>query len=149
MEIHPQTETIFRVFNEIGIIHQLVRSAVESALPGKMRSSHFGVLNHFLSRPDEISPGHLAKAFQVTNAAMTNTLGKMQTWGFVDIRKDPDDSRAKLVSLTDAGRGAHVEAAASIYPVMRQMLDQVDLHVLLALEPGLKHVRETLDAARD
>jgi len=149
MEPHPQTEAIFDVFTEIGIINQLVRSAIESALPGKLRNSHFGVMTHFSRRPQEISPGHLAKAFQVTNAAMTNTLGKMLNWGYVDIRKDPKDSRAKLVKMTEAGRQAHLEAAVAIYPVMRQMLDRVDLPVLLALEPGLKHIRETLDAARD
>jgi len=149
METHPQADQIFQVFTEIGIIHQLMRSAVERALPGKMRYAHFGVLTHFSHRPQEISPGKLAKAFQVTNAAMTNTLGKMQKWGFVTIRPDPKDARAKLVAMTQSGQHAHMEAASAIYPVMRTMLDKIDLDTLLALKPGLQHIRETMDAARD
>lgn len=149
METPQQAEIIFRAFTEIGIINQLVRSAVESVLPGKMRMSHFGVLNHFVRRAEEQSPSHLARAFQVTNAAMTNTLGKMQKWELITIRKDPKDARAKLVSMTNTGKKVHQQATIAISLVMQQMLADLDLETLLRLEPDLKNIREKLDAARD
>ncbi|MCF6293481.1 MAG: hypothetical protein L3J04_08820, partial [Robiginitomaculum sp.] len=53
---------VFQVFTEIAIINQLVKTAVESSLPGKLRMSHFGVMSHFIRRPEEQSPSHLASA---------------------------------------------------------------------------------------
>jgi len=111
--------------------------------------SHFGVMSHFIRRPEEQSPGHLASAFQVTNAAMTNTLGKMQRWGYVDIRKNPNDSRAKLVSLSEKGSKAYQEAFATIIPVMQEKLEGVDIQAVLALEPDLRDLRIKLDANRN
>ncbi|MBL1431201.1 MAG: MarR family transcriptional regulator [Robiginitomaculum sp.] len=140
---------VFQVFTEIAIINQLVKTAVESSLPGKLRMSHFGVMSHFIRRPHEQSPGHLASSFQVTNAAMTNTLGKMQRWGYVDIRKNPNDSRAKLVSLSEKGSKAYQEAFETIIPIMQQMLKDVDAETILALEPGLRDLRIKLDASRN
>ncbi|PHR55283.1 MAG: MarR family transcriptional regulator [Robiginitomaculum sp.] len=149
MEKPDETGTVFRVFTEIGIISQLVKTATESALPGKMRMSHFGVLTHFLNRPEEQSPSHLANAFQVTNAAMTNTLGKMQNWGHLTIRGDPKDRRAKLVSMTAKGQSAHAEAVQKIVPLFREMLADVDIMALASIEPVLADLRKLLDAARD
>ncbi len=144
-----ETATVFRVFNEIGIISQLVKTATESTLPRKMRMSHFSVLNHFLGRPEEQSPSHLANAFQVTNAAMTNTLGKMQNWGYLTIRADPKDRRAKLVAMTAKGQAAHAEAVQQIVPAFREMLADVDISALVGIEPVLADLRKILDAARD
>ncbi|MBL4616633.1 MAG: MarR family transcriptional regulator [Robiginitomaculum sp.] len=111
--------------------------------------SHFGVMSHFIRRSDEQSPSHLASAFQVTNAAMTNTLGKMQNWGYVNIRRNPKDSRAKLVSLSEKGIEAYKIAFEAIIPVMQEKLEGVDIQTVLALEPGLRDLRIKLDASRD
>jgi len=149
MDKTTQIEAGFQIFTEIGIINQLAKTVVESALPGKLRWSHFSVMNHFLRRSQEQSPGHLAAAFQVTNAAMTNTLAKMQQWGYVSIRNNPKDNRAKLVKLTDAGREAHQHAVIAIAPTMQKMLAEIGMDVILALEPNLRELREKMDAARD
>lgn len=149
MTTTTQEYDVFQVFTEIGIINQLVKSTVESALPGKLRMSHFGVMSHFTRRPDEQSPSHLASAFQVTNAAMTNTLGKMQAWGYVNIRPNPNDSRAKLVSLSEKGIEAYKIAFEAMIPVMQEKLEGVDMQAVLELEPGLRDLRIKLDAARD
>ncbi|MCF6294017.1 MAG: hypothetical protein L3J04_11555, partial [Robiginitomaculum sp.] len=82
-------------------------------------------------------------------AAMTNTLGKMQRWGYVDIRKNPNDSRAKLVNLSEKGIEAYQTAFEAMIPVMQQMLKDVDTESIIALEPGLRDLRIKLDASRD
>ena len=144
-----QVETGFQIFTEIGIIHQLAKTAVEGSMPDKLRWSHFVVLSHFIRRPQEQSPSHLAAAFQVTNAAMTNTLNKMQKWGYITIRPNPKDSRAKLVCLTDAGKNAHQQTLAAISPLVQNMLADIPAHTLVVLKTTLAELRQQMDAARD
>ena len=66
----PQDPPIFTLFNEIGIIEQLARQRLESVLPEGLKISHFSVLNHFARLGGERAPAELARAFQVTKAAM-------------------------------------------------------------------------------
>ncbi len=93
----------FDFFTEIGIIAQLSQSRLQQALPGGLKLSHFTVLNHFARRGGEQSPAELARAFQVTKGAMTNTVQRLAARGLVAVRPDPRDGRAKLVSPTPAG----------------------------------------------
>ncbi len=118
-------------------------------MPDKLRWSHFVVLSHFIRRPQEQSPSHLAAAFQVTNAAMTNTLSKMQKWGYITIRPNPKDSRAKLVCLTDAGRSAYQQTLAAISPLVQNMFADIPADTLVMLKTTLADLRQKMDAARD
>ena len=108
-----QEPLIFRIFTEISLIDQTLRTRLERALPGGMRLAHFVVLNH-LARLGECNPLELARAFRVTKGAMTNTLQRLDARGFVDIRPDPRDGRAKLVAITPAGRDARRAASKAL-----------------------------------
>jgi len=121
MTDRPKDPQIFAFFNEIGIIEQLSRSAFERVLPHGFKISHFSLLNHLVHRGDGQSPSHMANAFQVTKAAITNTLGRLETEGFVDVRPHPDDARAKQVSLTLAGRRARDDSIAALAPTLEQL----------------------------
>ncbi|MCE3289998.1 MAG: MarR family transcriptional regulator, partial [Caulobacter sp.] len=76
------------VLTEIGIISQLSNAALERSLPEGMSAAQFGVLTHFMRRGGEKSPAQLAKAFQVTKGAMTNTLQRLEAQGFVRVVGD-------------------------------------------------------------
>ncbi len=149
MTDHDAHHDIFAVFTEIGIINQLGQTMLERALPDGLRMAHFGVLTHFVRRGGYESPTGLARAFQVTKGAMTNTLNRLSKRGLVAITPDPDDQRAKRVEITDAGRAMHARALQAITPVMQQALSSFTGDEFTAALPFLSRLREALDSARD
>ncbi|HEY5647538.1 MAG TPA: MarR family transcriptional regulator [Pseudomonadales bacterium] len=138
----------FEFFNEIGIIGQLAGNRMERSLPHGLTRSQFSVLNWFVRVDDEATPGRLARAFQVTAGAMTNTLGKLAGKGFVSIEPDPGSGRRKIVRLTPAGRRARDEAIAATEPDLRAFLERFPRQRLDRALPLLRAVRAYLDAAR-
>jgi DNA-binding MarR family transcriptional regulator len=140
----------FQTFNEIGIIAQLAGAAFERVLPDGLSLAGFGVLNHFvrLARESE-SPSQLARNFQVTKGAMTNTLQRLEAAGLVKIDPDPRDGRGKLVRITRAGRAAREASIARLAPLLDQLLAAFPASDLDAILPTLSRLRQTLDAARD
>ncbi|MBK8628893.1 MAG: MarR family transcriptional regulator [Sphingomonadales bacterium] len=145
-----QDPLAFEFFNEIGILEQLSGALLDGVLPKGMTRAQFSVLNHFV-RLDvaEKSPAALASAFQVTRPTMTSTLGRMEKNGLISIRADPQDGRAKLVSLTPAGRAMRetcLSALAPMVPVLNGMVSQEEMNDLL---PRLRAIRIRLDAARN
>ncbi|WP_062202320.1 MarR family winged helix-turn-helix transcriptional regulator [Demequina salsinemoris] len=49
-------------------------------------------------------PGELAQQVEVTAAAMTKALARLRERGLVEQVVDPDDGRARVAALTDAGQ---------------------------------------------
>jgi DNA-binding MarR family transcriptional regulator len=139
----------FEFFNEIGIIEQLARTAVERVLPRGITLSQFSVLNHFVRLGGERSPAGLANAFQVTRQTMTNTLQRLEALGFVAIAPDPQDGRGKLVRITPAGRAAREDAIARVGPLLQEIATVLAPQDLEALVPRLAQLRAYLDARRD
>jgi len=144
-----QLDDAHQFFTEIGIIAQLSSNARERVLPHGLTVSQFAVLNWFVRVDTEATPGRLARAFQVTRGAMTNTLGKLEGKGFLTIAPDPDSGRQKIVRLTPAGRRARDDGVASSHPLLRTFLEQFDAAEIAAALPLLQAVRAWLDAARD
>lgn len=140
----------FEFFNEIGIIDRLVSTMLTNALPQGMTKAQFTVLNHFV-RLDiaEKSPADLASAFQVRRPTITSTLARMESTGLVAIRVDPRDGRAKLVSITAAGRDMR-EKCISALATMIQMIEPVITDAeMQALLPKLRKLRIGLDRLRE
>ena len=147
-KIDPYT-TLFGFFNEIGIIDQLAQTALARELPEGLTPSQFGVLNHLSRRKSEESPAQLAKAFQVTKGAMTNTLGKLEAQKLVEIRPDPEDGRAKLVSISRKGAAVQKECVKATRPYLRALSKKIDVTPLIDLIPLLQEVRMILDEDRN
>ena len=139
----------FQVLNEIGIIAQLAGKRLERTLPDGLLLPHFSVLNHFVRRGGEESPVQLARAFQVTKGAMTNTLQRLEARGLIEIRPDPKDGRAKRVSITDAGRSLQAEAIARLAPGLEALREAFSDERFAAALPFLQELRIFLDAERD
>jgi len=139
----------FEFFNEIGIIGQLSQNRLEQALPGSLKLPHFTVLNHFTRLGGEQSPAELARAFQVTKGAMTNTIQRLEARGLIAVRPDPRDGRAKKVSLTDAGRAVRDDAVAAIAPIIEQLNGRFTDSQFEEALPFLREVRVYLDEARN
>ncbi len=141
-------EQLFRFFNEIGIIAQLSQNMFESVLPHGLTLSQFSVLNHFVRLGRIESPARLAKSFQVTKGAMTNTLARLEKRGFITINPDPADGRAKLVDITGAGRQAQRDCLDAVIPMLETVADNFDILDFRSSVPHLEQVRIFLDDAR-
>ena len=148
---NPDITTIAYIFfNEIAIIDQLGRNRFERVLPDGLSIAGFSLLNHFVRlNKGQDTPSQLAKAFQVTKGAMTNTIHRLEALGFVTIMADPSDGRGKLVSITGAGKAAREDAIARLAPSLQQVAGLIDLKELEALVPTLMKIRAFLDANRE
>ena len=77
-------------FSEISMVDQLMRHKINRALPNGMELSQFMLLNYLATISEERRPSQLAKLFQLTRGAMTNTLGKLEAAGYIHMRPDWD-----------------------------------------------------------
>ncbi len=140
---------LFTFFNEIGIINQLAATQFERALPDGLTLPQFSVLNHFARLGGERTPAELARAFQVTKGAMTNTLRRLEGRDLVRVRVNPEDGRSKLVTITAKGRRMRDKAVAALAPAFEDFARLVSPGKVKQVLPTLQYVRATLDRARD
>jgi DNA-binding MarR family transcriptional regulator len=140
----------FQLFNEIGIIDQLTGTLLTNALPKGMTEAQFGVLNHFVRlNIARQSPAELANAFQVRRPTMTSTLARLESAGLVSISPDPEDGRAKLVSITKAGRAMRERCIAGLGPLLPILASIMTDDEMRKLLPALRKLRIGLDGLRD
>ena len=138
----------FRLFNEIGIINQLAQTIFEGVMPDGMTLAQFTVLNRFVKLGGSNSPAELADAFQVTRGTMTSTLQKLEAKGLVAIKADPADGRAKLVSLTAAGRSMRNTCLRRLEPELAKIAGLWPTEQVTALLEPLTALRQQLDRMR-
>ncbi|MEM7268029.1 MAG: MarR family transcriptional regulator [Pseudomonadota bacterium] len=136
-----QDPITFTIFTEIKIIEQLAELRIQRVLPHDLQVSQFAVLNHFSNLGGEKTPAQLAKVFQVTKGAMTNTINRMEKQGLVRVRGDAVDRRRKLVSLTNKGLQVREEAAAAVAPVFADIASEFGRDRLANALPLLRDLR--------
>lgn len=137
-----------KVFAEIAMIDQLVTSRLERALPDGLSHAQFGVLSHFCRHGESATPAELARAFQVTKGAMTNTLQRLEAQGYVTVEPDPADGRRKLVEITPDGRTVHYQALSALRPMTESLRSAFTEAEFVAALPFLKALRTWLDEMR-
>ena len=145
----PGDPVAFAVLNEIGIIEQLARNRFERTMPDGLKLPHFSVLNHLVRLGGEWSPVRLARAFQVTKGAMTNTLQRLEARGLIEIRPDPADGRGKLVSITHEGRRARDAAVGALAPALGKLRAAIPDEDFARALPFLTQLRTYLDQERE
>ncbi|MEO0372287.1 MAG: MarR family transcriptional regulator [Pseudomonadota bacterium] len=139
----------FAIFNEIGIIAQLARSAFEDNLPDGMILPHFTALNHLIRVKDGQTPLAMARAFQVPKTTLTHTLSVLEERGLVEMRPNPADARSKCVWITPAGRRFRNDAIVAVSNLFAPMEAQFSPDRVAKILPDLTALRKMLDAARD
>ena len=146
---YPDADPIaFVVLNEISIIAQLARTAVDQALEPDLNSASFGLLNHLARLPGDWTPVRLARAFQLTKGAITNTVQRLEARGYVRVEPAPDDARSKFVRLTDAGQAARDAALGRLAPLVGQLSAAAPDLDFAGAAPFLARLRAVMDAAR-
>jgi DNA-binding MarR family transcriptional regulator len=138
----------FRLFTEIAIIAQLSGTRLDRVLPEGMSRAQFGVLSHFVRLGGQWAPARLARAFQVTKGAMTNTLQRLDAQGYVKIVDDPKDQRAKLVEITEAGKRAREQAVRATGANLGELVGAISPADVREALPFLENVRKRLDESR-
>ena len=126
------------------MIDQLARGQIGRVLPKGMELSQFSVLNHLAHVQAERSPADLARVFNVTRGAMTNTLGKLEAAGYVHIRPDWDDARRKFVSISHSGEAARDASLEAVAPLLNDLAEQMGTDVLRDTLPVLREMRRKL-----
>jgi DNA-binding MarR family transcriptional regulator len=145
MKGNERDPVVIALFSEIVMVETLAKSRLTRVLPRGMELSHFMVLNHFARLGGEKTPAQLARVFHVTRGAMSNTIGRLDTAGYVHVRPDWEDGRRKWVSLSPAGQAARDRAIVSISPVFDDVVAGVGLDRMRAALPVLRRLRELLD----
>ena len=149
MPSESRLQQTYQFFNEINIIAQLTSNEMARTLPYGLTVSQFSVLNWFLRVDDEATPGRLARAFQVSKGAMTNTLKRLADKGFVSVSPDPGSGRRKIVRITASGRRARDESVAATFPVLAEFAGAFDPEDIAAMLPRLAEIRQWLDERRN
>ena len=144
----PTGEVYFRLFTEIGIINQLSNNRAERVMPHGLTMSQFSVLTHFARGRPPKPPLELANAFQVTKGAMTNTLKQLEGKGFVKIVPHETDKRSKIVSISDEGRNAHMDAQMELAKQFADFSKAFTQEEIADQLPGLEKLRIWLDENR-
>jgi DNA-binding MarR family transcriptional regulator len=140
MNDSPNSDPIaIALFSEMLASEQLMRGRLSRALPKGMELSHFVLLNYLSNQTRERSPAELAKIFNLTKGALTNTLGKLEQYGYIHIRPDWDDARKKLVTISNAGDRARDEAVLAITPIFEEVMSSLSKD---RLREGLRFLRE-------
>lgn len=135
-----------KLLSEISLVEQLAQANLKDALPAGMEVSHFSVLNHFALWGGEKTPGQLAKKFNVTKGAMTNTLRRLEQKDYVEIRPDRTDARSKKVKMTPAGKQAHASAMATVAPFYDSIIEGLGADKVREILHSIGALREEIDA---
>lgn len=139
---------VFGFFTEIGIINQLSTAMLAKSLPDGVHPSHFSILNHLARLGDGKPPVRIASAMQVTKNTMTHSLKVLEDRGFIDVRPDPDDGRAKLVYLTPAGRAFREEAIGNVTKMFESIIGPDQVEIMRRIKGDLAMMRAHLDDNR-
>jgi DNA-binding MarR family transcriptional regulator len=113
----PQDRPDIQVFAEIAAIDQLATTRIERALPAGLTKAQFTVLDRLARRGGGETPAELARAFQLTKGALTNSLARLAGAGLIVVVGDKEDGRKKRATVTEAGAAAHREALAALRPI--------------------------------
>ena len=144
MKTDPYNFASLILFSEISTVDQLIRAQISKSLPDGMAISHLSVLNHLSSMKNERTPMQLAKSFHVTKGAMTNTLSKLETSGYIHIRPDWDDARRKQVTISKSGIEAQRGAINSITPVLTKVINRLGQAKAASVLPIIRELRHIL-----
>ena len=112
-----------------------------------MELSHFVILNHISILETEKTPAQLARSFNLTKGAITNTLAKLSNMGYIHIRPDWNDARRKLVSVSNTGKTARDVAVNSIEPILNDLMRVMGSEKTRSMIPFLRDLRILLNNA--
>lgn len=101
-----------------------------------------------LSRMGAVSQVRLAREFNITQASMSTMTTRLIKAGLIARRKDPDDPRGNLLSLTEQGQQMMVEIAEVWQQIDAFAADQIGPTPFARLTEDAKALRDVLGGKR-
>lgn len=138
----PPSPQSIQLFSELLLLDQFMRNRLSKHLPDGVELSQFLVLLHLATIGEEIGPARLASAFNVTRGAMSNTLGRLERNGQINVRGDTIDARRKFVTISQKGQETLDQVVMSLQPNFDDALKQhlrSDVANCLSLLGDLRH----------
>ena len=115
--LNERERLLWELLTSVGICAQLLTTRATEALGDDLPPPQFTMPNHFVRVPPPVKTvGEIARAFQAPQPGITKTAQKLLAKGFLAAEDDPEDGRRKLLSVTDAGRAAHMAALIRLRP---------------------------------
>ena len=99
----PQLIQTIRQFMDFAM-HHTMRERAHFAKATGMSMPQFGILMQLHYRHN-CGVSDLSERFDITNAAASQLVDKLVQGGLIQREEDPSDRRAKLLNLTEKGRG--------------------------------------------
>jgi DNA-binding MarR family transcriptional regulator len=129
-------EALFRA--EATLLQELTAGLARS---GEVQSSEYSVLYALSAAPSGLRITELGEDVLITQAGMSRLVARLELRGFVERVDDPDDGRACLIRLTDAGaevqRRVGTAHARQVAQVMNRALTREQLQTLRDLSRAL------------
>jgi DNA-binding MarR family transcriptional regulator len=123
------------------------RRLMQTPAPGALTLPERAALSR-LDRSGPASSAELARAEQITPQAMGMTLLALESRGFVERRKDPDDGRRIIMSLTPSGgeilRHKRDERIRQIAKILTEEFTAAELRALAAAAPLIKRLGDNI-----
>jgi DNA-binding MarR family transcriptional regulator len=123
------------------------RRLMQTPAPGALTLPERAALSR-LDRTGPASSAELARAEQITPQAMGMTLLALESRGFVERRKDPDDGRRIIMSLTPSGgeilRNKRDERIRQIAKILTEEFTAAELKALAAAAPLIKRLGDNI-----
>lgn len=133
-----EPELAGRVAVAIGRINRRMR-AVDGGLSHGLLSALFSVSQHGPIRLNDLARYELVSA-----PSITRLVSELESQGLVARTVDPEDGRAFLIEVTDAGTAAMQRTRSSRAALIGELLDQLgsDAAPLLAALPALERMAQ-------
>lgn len=128
------------------LVHQQYAQAVDAALEEAgfrdIRPPHSNVFT--FARPEGIQVSELTRLAHVRKQTMTQAVEELERLGYVERRPDPSDRRARLVFLTERGKGVRPVAMAAGRLVEQRWSDVAGSDEIELLKQALQSLMEKL-----
>lgn len=90
--------------------------------------------------PEPVRPARLAEQLEITPRAVTDVVDALDERGLVEVRQDPRDRRAKLVTITEAGAAVLREVRVARAAAAERSFDVLDAEERATLARLLRRV---------
>jgi len=110
-----QLELMTAVFREYGIVQERVEAIFKKHLPDDLPAAQFKLLNHLIYTTNKNeTASDIAQNSHVSLSAMSQVIKHLRLKGYVELQAQENDTRKKMILITEPGRKAHTEALLGI-----------------------------------
>jgi DNA-binding MarR family transcriptional regulator len=109
------------VLFDVWLVSRAVTGLLDVALaPSGLTADEFGIYSVLTSK-ESMTPSELARWMSAPPTSVSSYVKRLEGRGHLRRKRNPDDGRSFVLSLTAAGRKAHQAAGEQFLPVLAQV----------------------------